>query len=118
MKTQRVIFVMAFYMLLAMWTARYDVFLQRALVDVMLWVSIAFSAALACIADSKVRSRPMVHSAKLGLLVYWPVTVPVYLVWSRGWRGLVWIGVHLLAVMVVFAAAGVVLGSVLGLQAR
>lgn len=56
------------------------------------WV-ISLGLALACAvwsgADAAARGLTLVWPARIGILFFWPVAVPVYLIWSRGARGVV-----------------------------
>lgn len=45
------------------------------------------AASTCCVVDSKIIGKPLTLSTQWMTAVYWPVTVPVYLLWSRRWRG-------------------------------
>ncbi len=75
---------------------------EPAAIDLLLKWTVAGGMAVICVADARRMRRPMPGLAPLGIMIAWPVAVPIYLVWSRGWRrGLVLAGA--------FALAGVVL---------
>ena len=52
------------------------------------------------VADARQRRQPIVHSLQYLLLGTWPLSVPVYLVWSRGLRGLGWAVLHTFGIFV------------------
>jgi uncharacterized membrane protein YhaH (DUF805 family) len=41
-----------------------------------------------CTADAKLAGRPLIQLAKVGIFLFWPAGVPVYLLSVRGFRGL------------------------------
>ena len=70
-----------------------------AAVDILLRLIVACGMATACVADSRRMGRPMPGVTAFAILFTWPVAVPIYLVWSRGWkRGLCGAGVFLVSV--------------------
>ena len=118
MKLQRSLLIGAYYVLMGFWTIRACVLDRHAGIDLILTICISLSATLACIADSKLIARPMPHAAKWVMFFFWPIAVPIYLIWSRRARGFLYILVHL------FATAGIVVGltwffvGVLGIYPR
>lgn len=56
---------------------------------------LAISVTMACVADSAALGRPMVHGARFPFLVVWPLTVPVYVLRSRGWWGIAVLIMHM-----------------------
>jgi hypothetical protein len=56
--------------------------------------------------DSQIRGKPLVRSFHWLTLFMWPVSVPVYLIQTRGWRRLhwvaLWIGGYVLAILLGF----------------
>lgn len=70
-------------------------------IDLLLKLVLACGVAGMCVADSRRIGRPMAGLAPVAIVIVWPVAVPVYLVWSRGWRsGLMRTGAFLLSVAV------------------
>jgi hypothetical protein len=41
-----------------------------------------------CTVDAKLAGRPLIQLAKLGIFLFWPAGVPIYLLSIRGMRGL------------------------------
>lgn len=63
--------------------------LRTNLLELTLSVTVAATLSLACLIDARLLGRRLVCPARLGLLFAWPLAVPIYLIWARGWRGLV-----------------------------
>ena len=75
------------------------------------WVislGLSVSCSVWCVADGATRKQVLVWHARIGIFFFWPIGVPIYLVWSRGGRGVVmsavavvgWIAVTFAAFMV------------------
>jgi hypothetical protein len=118
MRKQRILFLIAFYVLVAMWTIRANIFAAETGVDAIIAVCIAISATLACIVDSKIVARPMSHAGQWVMLLVWPVAVPIYLLSSRGWRGFKWIAIHFIAISAVIVGLTWFLAGVLEISPR
>lgn len=43
-----------------------------------------------CLLDASWRGQPLTWAAQFLTFLFWPIAVPIYLVSSRGWRGLGW----------------------------
>ena len=81
------------------------------LIDLLLKLVLGCGMAIMCVADSRRVGRSMPGVAPVAILIGWPVAIPIYLVWSRGWRrGLLGAGAFLLSatalLMVPFFVAG------------
>ena len=55
----------------------------------------------ACLIDAKVRRHPLSDGMTLVASATMPISMAVYLIWSRGWRGLWWLALHLCLLAVV-----------------
>jgi hypothetical protein len=44
----------------------------------------------ACMTDARRRRKPIGGSIQMVMLFAWPIAAPLYLIWSRGWRGALW----------------------------
>jgi hypothetical protein len=53
-----------------------------------------------CVVDSRSRGRPMLSIVQMIVFFSWPVAVPIYLVASRGGRGLAIAAVHAIAMLI------------------
>ena len=51
--------------------------------------------------DAKVRRHPLSDGMKLIVYATFPISMAVYLIWSRGWRGGLWLAFHLFLFVVV-----------------
>lgn len=47
------------------------------------------------VVDSHIRKRPLIHSHQLIIYLTWPIAIPIYYVWTRKWRGLGFILLHI-----------------------
>lgn len=65
-----------------------------------------------CVVDSRLRKRPIVFTAQAALFFLWPVAVPVYLIWSRGWRGILVLAVWVAILAGTMITAGLIAGIV------
>lgn len=71
---------------------------------------------IACVIDAKVRRHPLTDGATLAAVFTFPISMAVYLIWSRGWRGILWLVVNLVVFVVVSMAAASVANAVTGWQ--
>ncbi len=66
---------------------------------------IATAVTMWAVLDSRIRNHPMLHIVQFLFLISWPIAAPVYLIWTRGRRGL-WLaaihGLGLFATLCVF----------------
>jgi len=69
-------------------------------VDVLLW----------CVVDARLHEKYFEHAFAIPFLLTWPVTLAVYLVWTRGGRP----GLYSYAAAVLLGAAVAFVGAVLG----
>jgi hypothetical protein len=59
-------------------------------IDLIFPLSAAVAAVSGCANDARIRRAPLPSAVQFIMLFSWPVTVPIYLAWSRGWRGILW----------------------------
>src|SRR5690242_15521817 len=55
--------------------------------DPLFGTALAVFVTMACVADSAALGRPIAFEVRLPFAVTWPVTLPIYLLRSRGWWG-------------------------------
>jgi hypothetical protein len=67
-----------------------------------------------CIVDSKCRGKPLLHSFYWIIFFSWPVSVPIYWVWTRGLKGIVTGMLFVISLVVVNLVAFVVTGFLAG----
>jgi hypothetical protein len=71
-------------------------------------ISLALGFTSACICDAKVVGKRLTHAAQWVMFFSWPVTAPIYLIWSRGARGLLALGLQIVFVLMSGFAGAVV----------
>lgn len=82
--------------------------------DALFGLAHAWLLEMWCSADAARRGRPLGHAWRWMIFLFWFVAVPAYLVWSRGWKGvLMTVGFAIL--LVACLSAGVFVGEGLGL---
>ena len=69
--------------------------------EVLIFFSCGMSLMVACVIDAKVRRHPLTDGATLAAVFTFPISMAVYLIWSRGWRGVLWLVVNLVVFVVV-----------------
>ena len=101
------------YACLAMFYATYGYMVYRAArfpwtgqliwqwLDLLIFVSNGVLLMEACLIDAKVRRHPFPDGMTLIVWATSPISMAVYLIWSRGWRGILWLAFHLLLFIVV-----------------
>jgi hypothetical protein len=76
---------------------------NNAIVLYLNTIAIAFSATMWAVVDARRAQRPLLHIVQVLMFFSWPAAVPIYLIWSRRWRGF---GLALLhAVALIFTAS-------------
>ncbi len=76
------------------------------LADLLIAVTTYSGMALLCVLDARRRRKPMAGIAGPAIFFFWPIAIPAYLVWSRGWkRGLLAASAFLTAVAVLHLGA-------------
>lgn len=70
-------------------------------------ISLALSAAMVkfCILDSKYRGDLLLNSFYWIIFFTWPVSVPIYLLWTRGIRGIGWVVLNIILLVVISSVA-------------
>lgn len=62
--------------------------------DLLLAIPCSLGCMWFCTVDSKLLGKPIIQLAKLGIFLFWPVGVPVYLCWARRLRGVLVLLLH------------------------
>jgi hypothetical protein len=75
-------------------------------------VSLAMSVVMVqfCIVDSRCRGKPLLHSFYWIIFFSWPLSVPVYWLWTRGIRGIIWAALFAISLEAVYIAVLVATG--------
>ncbi len=74
-------------------------------VDWILSILLAFIMVMLCQSDARQRQKPLTRSLGFVMLITWPLAVPAYLIWSRGWKGLWLTLLHALLLYLTFVFA-------------
>ena len=92
--------VIFIYFLFALWSVRTALFGGVQPVDVV--ISLALSAAMVkfCIVDSICRGGVLLNSFYWIIFFTWPVSVPVYLLWTRGIKGIIWLVLNIILLVI------------------
>ncbi len=100
LQTSRSFIVIYIYFLFALLSFRRALFGGIRLTDVP--ISLALSAAMVkfCVVDSRCRGEPLLHSFYWIIFFTWPVSVPIYLLCSRGIRGIVSVVLYVISLQV------------------
>ena len=105
------------YVCLVMFYATYGYLVYRAArypwtgqlfwpaLDLLIYVSNRALLMEAWLIDAKVRRHPISEGTMLVAVNTLPISMPVYLIWSRGWRGILWLVFHLFLFIVVFTVS-------------
>lgn len=101
-------FLLITYALYALHAARERMGVGPGLSDIAIALLASVAVTKACIMDSRLIGKPLPRAARWVMFFTWPLAVPVYLPWTRGWLGLVWIVVHLVALTLTAQAARLV----------
>lgn len=118
MKTQRIAFLIALYFVIAAGVVHASLVAEAGPVDLLRAFCTAIIVTLLCITDSKIIGRPMLHAARWIMFFTWPVAVPIYLVWSRGAKGLLVLVGHVGALVGMSVGIVVLMQEVLHIEPR
>ena len=87
-------FLVCFYALAVIWGLRETFFWKPSLLDLIVPIMQAACLGWWAIVDAELRGHPIPLTARWWFFLFAPVLVPCYAIWSRGWRGILWSGVH------------------------
>ena len=71
-----------------------QVFTRNAGLYYLFALFMASMAAWWTVSDARRRGHPILHIVQLFVFLFWPIAVPIYLIWSRGLRGVGWTLLH------------------------
>ena len=100
-RRHRFVLVLAMYLLAAGGNMIVVLRPEELLVRLLLPVAMCSIMTYWCVVDSRMRGSPIVHSLHWIIFFTWPIAVPIYLIRSRGLRGL---GLALLHTIGLYAA--------------
>lgn len=72
-------------LLLALASARTAV-VAAGPIDLLLRLAITCGVVWVCMADARLLGKPLPALIPMVMFFTWPLSIPVYLIWSRGWR--------------------------------
>jgi hypothetical protein len=80
-------------------------------IDLLLKVAITCGVVWVCMADARLLGKPLPTFIPLAMIFTWPLSIPVYLIWSRGWRrGLVRSVAYLIALVLLLGVPHAIAG--------
>jgi hypothetical protein len=88
--------------LLMLTSARQAIFQQLLPLDYLIAFVLAGAVVLFCVADASSLNKNIYHSFRWIMFFTWPVAVPIYFVWVRGLKGLLYILLYAFLVCAVF----------------
>lgn len=100
-KRLRGIVLLCFYLLVAANGALQASPPHTAMIGILLALAMASAVTYLCIVDSRIVGRPIVQSVHWIMFVTWPVAAPIYLIYSRRWRGVALLLLHVIGLVVV-----------------
>ena len=112
MRTLRNITVVAVYLIMIPVGSRAVIYAQPNRVDYVISLIIGILVTQFCILDAKILGKNLARSFYWLIFFTWPLAVPLYLMWSRGWKGLLWAFVHAFGLIVVIGISSAVTESI------
>lgn len=88
------LFLLAFYVLAVLWGITNALAPEPARATFILSWGVAVSMGWWAIVDAKLRERPIPTSARAWFVLLAWIIVPIYIIWSRRWRGVGWVVVN------------------------
>jgi hypothetical protein len=85
--------------LFVIYSARRALFGDLLPTDAMLGIALQILMVMFCVADSHVIQTRLAHVFRWIIFFTWPVSVPIYFVWTRGLKGLLYIAVSLIIIV-------------------
>lgn len=70
-------------------------------------LALAIAVVKACALDGQIIGKKILRIHQFLMLLTWPVTAPVYLVWARGWKGLLWLIILAVTLFIVFVIGAI-----------
>ncbi|UCE47011.1 MAG: hypothetical protein JSW47_15545 [Phycisphaerales bacterium] len=105
LQKRRNLVIVFIYFLATLSAVRRALFVDLRPPDIAVGVAFQVMMTTFCIVDSKCRGRPLLHSFYWIIFFSWPVSVPIYWIWTRGYKGIFTGVLFVISLVVVFAAA-------------
>lgn len=116
----RSLVIICIYLLFGLHAVRRAMFEDMRPADIAVTLALQIILTTFCIVDSKCRGKPLLHSFYWIIFISWPVSVPIYWVWTRGLKGIVSGVLFVISLVVVsvvvFIATGFLAGGETWLQ--
>lgn len=104
-KRLRFVLVVAMYLVSAVTNVTAVLRPEGLLVHLLFPLAVCSIMTYWCVIDARMLGSPIVRSLHWIIFFTWPVAVPIYLIWSRGLRGLGLALVHAVGLLAVSVAA-------------
>ena len=86
----RVVFLVFLHLLAILWGVHSTAADGAGDVSFLFSLIAAWAVVTLCVHDSRIRNTPFAHILQFIMFGTWTVSAPIYLIWSRGWRGILW----------------------------
>jgi hypothetical protein len=87
-------FLIAYYLLAELWGLRSIWYWETSRLDFFVPMALAVALGWWTVVDAKRRGRPIPMFAQALFVLLAAILVPIYIIWSRRWRGLGWLILH------------------------
>lgn len=87
-------FLIVYYLLAPVWGVRHVYHDQPSPLDLLVPFVGALSLGMWAVSDARRRRHPIPISQQAWFFLLAGFVVPIYVVWSRGWRGVGWVVLH------------------------
>lgn len=89
LKKRRSLVILFIYFLVVLSAVRRAFFRELRPPDIAVTVAFQVVMTMFCIIDSRCRNKPLLHSFYWIIFFSWPVTVPIFWIWTRGFKGII-----------------------------
>lgn len=110
LQRSRNLVLICIYLVFALSAIRSALFGVRRPADLAVALALSIAMVQFCIVDSRRRGKPLLHSFYWIIFFSWPFSVPVYWLWTRGIRGIIWAVLFVISLAAVFATVFVITG--------
>lgn len=110
--TYRLALILTVHYLAFAWAVHLTATGRPDFADYAFSLAIGSTVVMACAQDARMRGRPVVHIGQFLMFVAWPIAGPLYLVRSRGWRGIPWAVVWVITVLLCYVGGGLLVQQI------
>jgi hypothetical protein len=90
LRNRRTIFL-CFSYVLAIFAGWSQISSNPLLTDVLFPWLVAFTLVIACSTDARIVGKPVPNIVQFLMLITWPLAIPICLIWTRRWWGVLWV---------------------------